>query len=103
MQTIKFKPQGKGEKRKAFNTIYIKDVPKAYDDTEKLRGLFDQFGRISSVYPGRSEKGNFYYICFTSEDAENIEYGPKCAEKAYMEMHGRRFPDEEKPIYVAPF
>ena len=46
--------------------------------------------------------GNYYFVCYGKEDAD-LEYGPKCAEEAYLKMNGTKLNEsDEKPIYVAP-
>ena len=42
--TVKFNPKLKGESRKAFNTIFIKDVPPSFDTVEGVTSLFTPFG-----------------------------------------------------------
>jgi RNA recognition motif-containing protein len=43
-----------------------------------------------------------YFLCFGNSNTEDREYGPRCAEKAFEEMHGKLLPDAEKPLYVSP-
>ena len=47
-----------------------------------------------------SEKGNIYFICYGSENAEDRESGPRSAEKACQEMNGKLLPGADTPIYV---
>jgi len=42
-----------------------------------------------------------YFLTFGSDDKEDREYGPRCAERAVQEMHGRTYPSAAKPLYVA--
>ena len=92
----------KGESRKAFNTIFIKDVPASHDSVEGVLNLFTPYGTIASHFSKQTDKGNIYFLCFGNNNAEDREYGPKCAEKAYEEMNGKLLPGAEKPLYVSP-
>ena len=42
-----------------------------------------------------------YFLTFGSDDKEDREYGPRCAERAVQEMHGCTYPSAVKPLYVA--
>jgi len=42
-----------------------------------------------------------YFLTFGSDNKEDREYGPRCAEKAVQEMHGRTYSSAAKPLYVA--
>jgi polyadenylate-binding protein len=88
--------------RKAFNNIFIKDVPTALDSVEGVLSLFNPFGTIASHYHNQTSKGNYYFLCFGNSNKEDKEYGPRCAEKAFEEMHGKLLPGAEKPLYVSP-
>ena len=86
--------------RKVFNTIFVKNIPKSHDSEEGIRSLFGPFGRVESVFAKASEKGNIYFICYGSENAEDRESGPRSAEKACQEMNGKLLPGTDTPIYV---
>ena len=88
--------------RKVFNTIFVKNIPKSHDSEDGIRSLFGPFGRVESVFAKSSDKGNIYFICYGSENAQDRESGPKSAEKAFREMNGKLLPGCEKPIYVNP-
>ena len=62
--------------------------------------MFGPFGTIASYFTKESDKGNTYFICYGSADTEDREYGPRCAEKALLDMNGKILPDTDKPIYV---
>jgi polyadenylate-binding protein len=72
--------------------LYIKNLDDDIDDT-KLRGIFDQFGTITSAKvmgdPKGSSKG-FGFVCFST---------PEEATKAVTEMNGKIV--GSKPLYVA--
>lgn len=72
--------------------LYIKNLDDDIDDT-KLRGIFDQFGTITSAKvmsdPKQQSKG-FGFVCFSS---------PEEATKAVTEMNGKIV--GSKPLYVA--
>jgi polyadenylate-binding protein len=72
--------------------LYIKNLDDDVDD-DKLRGIFDQFGTITSCKVMRDGKGNskgFGFVCYTS---------PEEATKAVTEMNGKII--GTKPLYVA--
>jgi hypothetical protein len=50
LQTVRFKPKAKGEVRKAFNTVYVKDVPARYDTKEGVSELFKNCGADINVW-----------------------------------------------------
>jgi polyadenylate-binding protein len=72
--------------------LYIKNLDDDIDDT-KLRGIFDQFGTITSAKVMGDPKGQskgFGFVCFSS---------PEEATKAVTEMNGKIV--GSKPLYVA--
>jgi len=72
--------------------LYIKNLDDDIDDT-KMRGIFDQFGTITSAKVMSDPKGQskgFGFVCFSS---------PEEATKAVTEMNGKIV--GSKPLYVA--
>jgi len=72
--------------------LYIKNLDDEFDD-DKLRGIFNQFGTITSAKVMRDAKGSskgFGFVCFTT---------PEEATKAVTEMNGKIV--GSKPLYVA--
>jgi len=72
--------------------LYIKNLDDDIDDT-KLRGIFDQFGTITSAKVMNDPKGQskgFGFVCFST---------PEEATKAVTEMNGKIV--GSKPLYVA--
>jgi len=72
--------------------LYIKNLDDDIDDT-KLRGIFDQFGTITSAKVMSDNKGapkGFGFVCFST---------PEEATKAVTEMNGKIV--GSKPLYVA--
>jgi len=72
--------------------LYIKNLDDDIDDT-KLRGIFDQFGTITSAKVMSDPKGQskgFGFVCFST---------PEEATKAVTEMNGKIV--GSKPLYVA--
>jgi len=72
--------------------LYIKNLDDDIDDT-KLRGIFDQFGTITSarvMNDPKSQSKGFGFVCFSS---------PEEATKAVTEMNGKIV--GSKPLYVA--
>jgi polyadenylate-binding protein len=72
--------------------LYIKNLDDDMDDT-KLRGIFDQFGTITSAKVMSDGKGGakgFGFVCFST---------PEEATKAVTEMNGKIV--GSKPLYVA--
>jgi polyadenylate-binding protein len=72
--------------------LYIKNLDDDIDDT-KLRGIFDQFGTITSakvMSDSKSQSKGFGFVCFST---------PEEATKAVTEMNGKIV--GSKPLYVA--
>jgi len=72
--------------------LYIKNLDDDIDDT-KLRGIFDQFGTITSakvMSDNKSQSKGFGFVCFST---------PEEATKAVTEMNGKIV--GSKPLYVA--
>jgi len=72
--------------------LYIKNLDDDFDD-EKLRGIFNQFGTITSakvMKDAKSSSKGFGFVCFTT---------PEEATKAVTEMNGKIV--GSKPLYVA--
>jgi len=72
--------------------LYIKNLDDDIDDT-KLRGIFDQFGTITSakvMSDGKNAPKGFGFVCFST---------PEEATKAVTEMNGKIVGN--KPLYVA--
>ena len=102
---VKYNPKGKQEMRKVYNNIFVKNLPKDVTD-EEMRALFSPYGNITSLYKGTSkgtseeEDKHFYFICFGTSDKNDVEYGPRAAEKAVSQLHGSKYKDQE--LYVVP-
>jgi polyadenylate-binding protein len=72
--------------------LYIKNLDDDVDD-DKLRGIFDQFGTITSckvMHDGKGNSKGFGFVCYTSAEE---------ATKAVTEMNGKII--GTKPLYVA--
>ena len=91
----------------------MKNFPPEYTEDD-IRKLFSNYGRIESLKmneqivtdsaTGEQKSLGFYaFICYDSEDKNNRQYGPECAERAVLELHNT---DEingiklEKRLYV---
>lgn len=96
-QGVQFKPKDRREIRKAFNNIYVKNIPDNYNEEEVLK-LFSQHGRIESIKVSSNDKGKFAFVCYCSEDKNDREYGPACAAKAVEALNGMEIAD--KKLYV---
>lgn len=80
-----------GEKAKRFTNVYIKNFPDGMDE-DKLRGLFEAFGKITSYKVMSDETGKsrcFGFVAF--EDAE-------AAEDAVNQLNGKEM--DGKTVYV---
>ena len=103
-QVIRYQPRDKRDFRKIYNNIYAKNFPPNYTE-EDVRNLFSQFGRIESMKFMVNEKGPYAFICFNSEDKQDREYGPRCAQEAVNKLNGEssingvQLPDNKK-LYV---
>lgn len=70
-----------------------------------MKALFTKFGRIESMKYMRNDKGPYAFICFNSEDKNDREYGPRCAQEAVEKLNGEALvngvplPDNKK-LYV---
>jgi polyadenylate-binding protein len=83
-----------------FNNIFVKNLPANVTDDD-IKQLFGVYGNILSLHRGTSEKDPsqaFYFVCFTAEDKNDIEYGPRCAAKAVEELNGKLH--EGQNLYV---
>lgn len=86
-QVIRYQPRDKRDFRKIYNNIYAKNFPNNYTEAD-VRALFTQFGRIESMHYANNEKGPYAFICFNSEDKQDREYGPRCAQEAVAKLNG---------------
>lgn len=80
-----------GEKAKRFTNVYIKNFPDSINE-DKLRELFESFGKITSYKVMNDDTGKsrcFGFVAF--EDAE-------AAEEAVNQLNGKEF--DGKPVYV---
>ena len=78
----------------------MKNLPANVTDDD-IKQLFGVYGNILSLHRGTSEKDPsqaFYFVCFTAEDKNDIEYGPRCAAKAVEELNGKLH--EGQNLYV---
>jgi len=81
---------GKGSAESKVN-LFVKNLPDDMDD-EKLKGLFEPYGTITSCAVPKDDKGKskgFGFVCFES---------PEEATKAVSEMHLKVI--DGKPLYV---
>lgn len=67
----------KKELSKIFNNIYVKNFPTTMEEAE-LRGIFQEFGEISSMKLMKNENGATAFICYGKEGADK-QYGMECA------------------------
>jgi RNA recognition motif-containing protein len=73
-------------------SIYIKNIPKAYLDIEKLKTLFSKYGTITFAQLYKDKGRHFAILAFT--DSEN-------AKKAKEEMNNKKLNEkDELPLYV---
>jgi len=81
-----------GEKTRRFTNVYIKNLSEDYDDDEKLRLLFEPYGKISSAKVVNDD-GKCKGFGFVSFDE------PEMAERAVMELNGKEM-SNGKNLYV---
>lgn len=82
-----------GEKTRRFTNIYVKNLTEEYDDDEKLRKLFEPFGKITSakvVNDESSKSKGFGFVSFEE---------PEQAEKACDELNAKEM-SNGKTLYV---
>ena len=73
-------------------SIYIKNIPKAYLDIEKLKTLFSKYGTITFAQLYKDKGRHFAILAFA--DSEN-------AKKAKEEMNNKKLSEkDELPLYV---
>lgn len=94
---VKFAPKNKSDFRKAFNNIYVKNIPDGWGEPE-IKQHFGAHGNIQSLFTGNNEFGMYAFVCYGNNDPMDREYGPSCAQKACQEMDGKTFGD--KQLYV---
>ena len=78
---VKFNPKSRSDQIKPFNNVFVKNLPSDVTDFE-IKSIFSPYGNISSLNRGSSTKDpsqKFYFVCFTSQDKNDIEYGFRCA------------------------
>ncbi len=78
---VKFAPKSMTDQRKVFNNIFVKNLPANVTDDD-IKQLFGVYGNVLSLHRGASVKDPnqpYYFVCFASEDKNDIEYGPRCA------------------------
>ena len=103
-QVIRYQPRDKRDFRKIYNNIYAKNFPMNFTEEDVLQ-LFSAYGRIESIKFDRNDKGPYAFICFNSEDKQDREYGPRCAQLAVDNLNGEsvingvQLPDNKK-LYV---
>jgi len=103
-QVIRYQPRDKRDFRKIYNNIYAKNFPMNFTEEDVLQ-LFSAYGRIESIKFDRNDKGPYAFICFNSEDKQDREYGPRCAQLAVDNLNGesmingQQLPDNKK-LYV---
>ena len=103
-QVIAYQPRDKRDFRKIYNNIYAKNFPMDFSEQD-VHKLFSTFGRIESMKFMTNDKGPYAFICFNSEDKQDREYGPKCAQEAVEKLNGEStvngvlLPDNKK-LYV---
>merc|ERR1712032_762115 len=85
-QAIKYQPRDKRDFRRIYNNIYAKNFPPGFTEQD-VRKLFEQYGRIESLSFKENDKGSYAFICYNSDEKDNREYGPACAERAVLELH----------------
>ncbi len=96
---VRFAPRDKKEFRKAYNNVYVKNLPAGWGE-EQVRKLFGEFGRIASVYMASHENGPYAFVCYEAADAADRETGPRCAQSAVEGLHDKEV--EGCKLYVRP-
>ena len=46
---VKFEPKSKGDFRKVFNNIFVKNLPDSWDEPE-IKKAFEAYGNITSIF-----------------------------------------------------
>ena len=77
--------------------IYVKKFPASWSE-ETLREYFKPFGKIKSLSLKHSNYGAFCIICYDDEEVPDLEYGPKCAQKAIETLNGRKIQNNVKLV-----
>jgi len=99
-QSHAYKPRDCRAFRKAYNNIYVKNLPVDFDE-EKVKEMFTAYGRIESLKVGNNDKGAYAFVCYSSEDKADREYGPMCAQKAVEALHDKEIEEGSgKKLYV---
>jgi len=74
-----------------------------------VRKVFEEYGRVESLVYSQNEKGSYAFVCYNSDDKNNRQYGPECAERAVLELHnadqvtgldGKTVQLNDKKLYV---
>lgn len=102
-QAIKYQPRDKRDFRRIYNNIYAKNFPLEFTEAD-VKALFEKYGRVESLSFETNDKGSYAFVCYNSEDKNDREYGPACAERAVLELHNadevNGIPLTDKKLYV---
>jgi len=102
-QAIKYQPRDKRDFRRIYNNIYAKNFPQDFTEAD-VKALFEKYGRVESLSFETNDKGSYAFVCYNSEDKNDREYGPQCAERAVLELHNadevNGIPLTDKKLYV---
>jgi polyadenylate-binding protein len=82
-----------GEKTRRFTNVYVKNLTDEYDNDDKLRALFEEYGSISSAKVVYDENGKSKGFGFVSFDE------PEMAEKACDDLNLKEMPNG-KTLFV---
>lgn len=85
---LPYNPRPKDQIKRLFNNVYVKNIPKDWDEA-KLKGLFSQFGEITScimrTVTKDNEESKFGFVCFDKKD--DREHGVKAANEAVAKLN----------------
>ena len=85
-------PKDKGDLRKVFNNVYVKNFPQSFGE-EELKELFKAYGNITSLVVQSTDVGKTAFVCFSN---------PEEANKAVEVLHGKDLGEADKKLYVQP-
>ncbi len=106
---LPYNPKQRGELRRIFNNIYIKNIPTSWDEA-KLTSVFSKHGNITSAIlrsqirgeEGGEEESKYAFVCYGAPKGQenDKDYGANAANEAVTSLDGQTF--GEQILYVKP-
>jgi RNA recognition motif-containing protein len=102
---LPYNPKQRGELRKIFNNIYVKNIPTSWDEA-KLTSVFSIHGNITSAILRSQMRGEeeskYAFVCYGAPKGQenDRDYGANAANEAVTSLDGQTF--DGQILYVKP-